>query len=127
MSQLGEMLGKAERKLDEWGRPGWIGAMVLGFILAWPLGLALLFYMIWSGRMGNGNKHGWGCGWKRRQGGGSSGNTAFDAYREATLRRLEEEQGAFREFLTRLRRAKDEAEFRQFMDERAKGGEPQTA
>lgn len=123
MSQLGEMLGKAERRLDAWGRPGWIGAMVLGFILAWPLGLALLFYMVWSGRMGNRHGKGWGCGWQRQHGG--SGNTAFDAYREATLRRLEEEQQAFRDFLARLRRAKDEAEFREFMDERSRQPAPE--
>ena len=50
----------------------------------------------------------------------SSGNTAFDAYKEATLRRLEEEQDAFEAFLQRLREAKDKAEFDQFMDEREK-------
>ena len=35
-----------------------------------------------------------------------------------TLRRLEEEQREFREFLERLRMAKDKAEFDQFMAER---------
>ena len=48
----------------------------------------------------------------------SSGNSAFDAYREETMRRLEEEQTAFNAFLTRLRDAKDKAEFDQFMNER---------
>jgi len=48
-----------------------------------------------------------------------SGNTAFDAYREETLKRLEEEQAAFERFLKRLRAARDKAEFDQFMDERA--------
>jgi Protein of unknown function (DUF2852) len=47
-----------------------------------------------------------------------SGNRAFDEYRQETLRRLEEEQREFQEFLTRLRRAKDKAEFDQFMAER---------
>jgi hypothetical protein len=46
-----------------------------------------------------------------------SGNQAFDEYRAATLRRLEEEQREFREFLSRLRAAKDKAEFDQFMAE----------
>mgnify|MGYP002067547199 CR=1 FL=1 len=50
----------------------------------------------------------------------SSGNTAFDAYKADTLRRLEEEQDAFEAFLNRLRDAKDKAEFDQFMDERSK-------
>ena len=47
------------------------------------------------------------------------GNTAFDAYKADTLRRLEEEQDAFEAFLQRLREAKDKAEFDQFMDDRA--------
>jgi hypothetical protein len=47
-----------------------------------------------------------------------SGNRAFDEYRAATLRRLEEEQREFRDFLDRLRHAKDRAEFDQFMAER---------
>jgi len=49
--------------------------------------------------------------------GGSSGNWAFDEYRAETLRRLEEEQRQFKEFLDRLRHAKDKAEFDQFMVE----------
>jgi hypothetical protein len=48
----------------------------------------------------------------------SSGNRAFDEYRAETLRRLEDEQRDFREFLDRLRHAKDKAEFDQFMAER---------
>jgi hypothetical protein len=68
--------------------------------------------------------------------GGSSGNRAFDEYREATLRRLEEEQREFREFLDNLRHAKDRAEFDQFMAGRKNrdsgtgagdGGNPQAA
>ena len=48
----------------------------------------------------------------------TSGNRAFDDYREETLRRLEEEQREFKDFLARLRMAKDKAEFDQFMAER---------
>lgn len=48
----------------------------------------------------------------------SSGNRAFDDYRAETLRRLEDEQREFKEFLERLRFAKDRAEFDQFMAER---------
>jgi hypothetical protein len=50
--------------------------------------------------------------------GPSSGNRAFDEYRAETLRRLEDEQREFLEFLDRLRHAKDKAEFDQFMAER---------
>jgi len=48
----------------------------------------------------------------------SSGNRAFDDYRAETLRRLEDEQREFKEFLERLRFAKDRVEFDQFMSER---------
>ena len=58
--------------------------------------------------------------WKRRSrwGGEGSGNVAFDEYREETLRKLDEEQREFRDFLDRLRAAKDRAEFDEFMNER---------
>ena len=48
----------------------------------------------------------------------SSGNHAFDEYRSETLKRLEDEQREFREFLDRLRFAKDKTEFDAFMAER---------
>jgi hypothetical protein len=47
----------------------------------------------------------------------TSGNRAFDEYRAETLRRLEQEQGEFQDFLARLRGAKDKTEFGQFMAE----------
>jgi Protein of unknown function (DUF2852) len=43
---------------------------------------------------------------------------AFEEYREQTLRRLEDEQVAFKNFLDQLRLAKDRAEFDQFMGQR---------
>ena len=49
-----------------------------------------------------------------------TGNSAFDTYKEDTLRRLEQEQTDFEAFLERLRAAKDKSEFDQFMDERAR-------
>jgi hypothetical protein len=139
-------------RIDDFGRPAWIALMVLGFIVFWPIGLAILAYLLWSGRMG--------CGrhdiehwreraterWERRRerwerrmqghwGGGAgmrpSGNRAFDEYREEALRRLEDEAKEFRSFLERLRMAKDRAEFDDFMRERrdrqgpAQGSEPQ--
>ena len=48
----------------------------------------------------------------------ASGIAAFDEYRAETLRRLEDEQKEFMDFLERLRHAKDKAEFDQFMAER---------
>lgn len=124
-------------KLDGYGKGAWIGVMVLGFILFWPAGLAVLAYLLWSGRMGCWGKRGpgrwykapkngayWnhnGCGFWSNRRNKSSGNHAFDEYREETLRRLEDEQSEFFEFLERLRQAKDKAEFDQFMSERKPG------
>ncbi|MCI4661890.1 MAG: DUF2852 domain-containing protein [Neomegalonema sp.] len=121
-----QWLRQAEEWLDGYGRPGWITAMVLGFVIAGPFGLILLGYMIWSGKMGCMSKRN-GCGWSRRKP-RSSGNTAFDTYREETLRRLEEEQEAFTSYLDRLRRAKDQAEFDQFRAEHSRNqGNPEPA
>jgi hypothetical protein len=125
-------------KLDELGLPAWIGLMILGFMVWWPVGFALLAFIIGSGRMGCGrhsverwenkmsrmqdklervraraSNGSWGRGQPP-----SSGNRAFDEYRTETLRRLEEEQREFRDFLDRLRFAKDKTEFDQFMAER---------
>ena len=117
MSRIAGWLAGAEATLDRWGRGAWIATMVLGFIVFWPLGLLLLGYMIWSGRMGCSAKKTHWRGWSRRP----TGNAAFDEYREQTLRRLEEEQGAFESFLAKLRKAKDQAEFDQFVEERRRG------
>lgn len=128
-------------KLDELGRPAWVVLLILGFIVWWPLGLGVLAFLIGSGRMGCGRT---GSHWEHKMvrlqdkmdrvrdkmdrfgsgaGGGwwgppSSGNHAFDEYRAETVRRLEDEQREFREFLERLRFARDRAEFDQFMAER---------
>ena len=132
----------AER-LDGIGKPAWIALMILSFIVFWPLGLAMLAFLIWSGRMGCGHYGSydrWGHKMARmqekmdrmrdragRQGGFSggfwggtppSGNRAFDDYKAETLRRLEDEQREFHDFLDRLRMSKDKTEFDQFMAER---------
>ncbi|MGB7317767.1 MAG: DUF2852 domain-containing protein [Planktotalea sp.] len=110
---------RSEAWLDNKGKGAWIAAMVLGFIFVWPVGLALLFYMIWSKRMFSKS-----CRHSSARHGFSamrpSGNSAFDAYKADTLRRLEDEQSSFEDFLQRLRDAKDKAEFDEFMDDRAK-------
>ncbi len=111
---------RTEMWLDEKGKGAWIAAMVLGFIFFWPVGLALLFYMIWSKRMFSKS-----CTVRSRRGHAMAalrptGNSTFDAYKADTLRRLEDEQHKFEEFLERLREAKDKSEFDQFMDERAR-------
>ena len=116
-------------KLDELGKPAWIALMILGFMVWWPIGLATLAFIMGRGRLG------WNSDAVRRWQAGaehhlrsagtwwqpSSGNRAFDEYRNETLRRLEDEQREFREFLARLRMARDRAEFDQFMAERRAG------
>jgi Protein of unknown function (DUF2852) len=122
-------------KLDDLGNPAWIALTVLSFVVWWPLGLVVLGYLVGTGRMAHwvgcggrhshqrnqGNPGGW---WGHRS--ASSGNWAFDEYRAETLRHLEEEQREFKEFLDRLRHAKDKAEFDQFMADRARRPENQT-
>lgn len=122
-------LRRTEAWLDDKGRGAWIGAMVLGFVFFWPIGLALVFYITitnrWSkSQMFARNSH--SCATRRSNWGAmnsaarSSGNAAFDAYKSETLRRLQDEQEAFEAFLQRLREAKDKTEFDSFMDDRAK-------
>ena len=96
-------------------RPGWspfsVLAMVLGFLVFWPIGLAVLAWILWGERFGwapgadwisrQKTRGGW-CqnrqqSWQDRRsnfGGGwgqgpSSGNAAFDAYRADQLKRLD--------------------------------------
>jgi uncharacterized protein DUF2852 len=119
-------------KLDELGKPAWIAFLIFGFLTWWPLGLVTLAFLVGSGRMTlPGSMARWyradpmrtvGTWWQpsARQ----SGNRAFDEYRQDTLRRLEDEQREFQEFLTRLRMAKDKAEFDQFMAERRTRSDP---
>ena len=120
-------------KIDELGKPAWIAVLFLAFIVWWPLGVAILAFLLWSGRMAC-----WKGGvsrWQGMTGAGArspgtwwqpphraSGNRAFDEYRTETLRRLEEEDREFRDFLERLRMAKDKAEFDQFMADRRNRG-----
>jgi hypothetical protein len=71
--------------------------------------------MIGTNRMGKNCKS---SKWQRRgRHSFSTGNTAFDAYRDETIKRLEDEQNAFQNFLGNLRASKDRAEFDQFMRE----------
>jgi len=118
------------QQFDDYGKPAWIALMILGFMVFWPLGLGILGYLIWSGRMGCGyhgqrqraDWQGW-CGSKREHRAErrkeSSGNAAFDEYRADTLKRLEDEFEAFQEFLEQLRMAKDKQEFDDFMATRS--------
>ena len=108
-----------ESWMDRRGKGAWIAAMILGFIFFWSLGLALLFYMIWSDRMFS-KSHSCSRSKSFYRRDASSGNAAFDAYKADTLRRLEEEQQQFEAFMDRLRAAKDQSEFDEFMKDRSR-------
>lgn len=116
-----------------------IAAMVAGFVIFWPVGLAILFYNIFAEqgdftRFVDRTKEQWGSwhdqhhgrqGYRRHAKRSYTGNAAFDDYREETLqrldeerRRLEEEIASFREFQEELKRKQDRDEFDRFMDER---------
>ena len=99
----------------------------MGFWTFWPVGLAALCFVVGSGRLRAWkmeqrgrwhNARGRGCGWAYGRQSQSSGNAAFDDYRSETLRRLEDEQKEFVEYLEKLRQAKDKEEFDKFMADR---------
>jgi Protein of unknown function (DUF2852) len=115
------------RCLDEIGRPARIVLTILAFWFWWPVGLAVLAYLAFcrhqvrNGQLKSGQWQfpdkmcGFGRGFSYAA---PSGNRAFDEYRSETLRRLEDEQKEFVEYLDRLRQARDKAEFDQFMADR---------
>lgn len=121
-------------------RPAWtpatIALMIIGFMVFWPLGLAMLAYIIWGDRLD---------GFKRDVNGATdrmfgacrgksqwksharTGNVAFDDWREKELERLAEERrridetlAEFDSYARELRRAKDQEEFDRFMANRSK-------
>jgi hypothetical protein len=165
----GQMPEGSSISLPYWSdwRPIEIVAMVLGFILFWPIGLAILIAKIWQkNRAYAGDlpgfvsaqmqqkfrekfrekweqkmrRHGlrrqdfynWSCGEGRGFGGppwqwrpASTGNLAFDEWREAELARIEAEreklraaEQEFSSFVENLRCAKDREEFERFLAQR---------
>jgi hypothetical protein len=121
-------------------RPAWtpatIALMVLGFVVFWPLGLAMLAYILWGDRFEGfkrdvrGARDGFFGNCRSRHArqygfGRTTGNVAFDEWRQKELERIEEERrkldGTLKEFdsyLRELRRAKDQQEFDRFMADR---------
>jgi hypothetical protein len=121
-------------------------AMVLGFIVFWPIGLAVLGWKFWQRKSGypgdivsfgrekwaaNRGSRGWGFAannWPGSgfgSGSGSTGNRAFDEWRGTELARLEEErkrlaaaEREFADYMENLRHARDREEFERFMNAR---------
>lgn len=128
-------------------RPDWtpatIALMVLGFVVFWPLGLAMLAYIIFGDRLksfkkdANDTVDGMFASCRSKWGGrrgtstfrSATGNVAFDDWRDAELARLDEERRKLNEmreefdsYVRELRRAKDQEEFDRFMRERRASG-----
>lgn len=123
-------------------RPDWtpatIALMVLGFVVFWPLGLAMLAYIIFGDRLktfkkdANESVDGLFASWRGKCAGrgrpsfrAASGNVAFDEWRDAELSRLDKERrkldgmrAEFDAYVHELRRARDREEFDRFMRER---------
>jgi len=116
-------------------RPDWtplnIGLMILGFLAFWPLGLAMLAYILWGDRLPtlvDDLKSNFSSASKPFEASYSmngTGNQAFDDYRSRELKRLEEERrklererSEFDDYVRNLRRARDQEEFDRFMSER---------
>jgi hypothetical protein len=97
-----------------------VAAMILGFLVWWPLGFAVLAYILWGGSIDQLLKDTVDQFKSKASYGGGSGNAAFDEYRKQTLKRLEEEQAEFADYVERLRKARDQEEFDRFMSERRK-------
>lgn len=118
-------------------RPAWtpvtIAMMIFGFIIAWPLGLAVIAYIIWGDRLdafkadvSRATDKASAAFSKTGFASGRSGNAAFDDWRETELQRLHEERlrldgmrAEFDDYARELRRAKDQKEFEAFMAQRS--------
>lgn len=123
-------------------RPAWtpatIALTVVGFMVFWPLGLAMLAFILWGDRIPAFRREGfakgpwaakWNCNSRRAyRAYGRTGNVAFDDWREKELERLAEERRKletmreeFDAYAAELRRAKDQEEFDRFMSRRNGG------
>ncbi len=130
-------------------RPAWtpatIALMILGFWVFWPLGLAMLAYILWGDRLESFKsdinrttdevvdkfRGSFKSGREAYTGpytGPNTGNVAFDDWREVELARLEAERRKldemrrdFDEYLRELRRAKDQDDFDAFRASRKRG------
>lgn len=117
-------------------RPAWtpvtIGMMIIGFMIKWPLGVAMIAYIIWGDRLElfkqdvNRATDKVADAFKSNSSPRSpTGNVAFDDWREIELARIEQERkrldetrSEFDAYQRDLRRAKDKEEFDTFLKSR---------
>lgn len=97
-------------------------AMILGFVLYWPVGLAIIAWNWMTHPFGRSGRR---AAREAFRGSRDSGNTAFEDWKGAELERLEAErqklaaaQAEFSGFVDQLKRAKDREEFERFMTNR---------
>ena len=116
-------------------RPAWtpatVALTVAGFMVFWPLGLAMLAYVLFGDRFegfkrdANATVDGMFRSCRKSSSYSATGNVAFDEWREKEIERLNEERrkldelrADFEEELRELRRAKDQEDFDRFMAKR---------
>lgn len=116
-------------------RPAWtpatVALTVAGFMIFWPLGLAMLAYVLFGDRFegfkreANATVDGMFRSCRKSSSYSATGNVAFDEWREKEIERLNEERrkldelrADFEEELRELRRAKDQEDFDRFMAKR---------
>ena len=118
-------------------RPAWtpamVAIMVVGFLIKWPIGLAVLAYIIWGDRIAAFKQQAerkcngfFANAWCRSNTSATrSGNVAFDEWQKSELERLSAERrkldemcAEFDAHIVELRRARDQDEFERFMDAR---------
>lgn len=114
------------------GNANWSGiniaAMVIGFVLFWPLGLFVLYWIFRGGSVTEipGYLQDKWRGFKGKQGAESEGtdNQVFNEYQQTQYDRIreikdeiKERTRRFTEFRSVARRRADEEEFRRFMDD----------
>jgi hypothetical protein len=99
------------------GKPVWLAVMCIAFIWFWPLGIAILGYLVLSGRLGSFMPN---TKWWQPLTWVTSGNAAFDEHRAEVMSQLEQERKDFDEFIAEAAKAKDRTEFDNFMKKRSK-------
>ncbi len=105
-----------------------IAAMVIGFVLFWPIGLFVLYWIL-TGRNVVDIKDRLVAKWKRHKGhdangSGGTDNDVFNEYQQTQYDRIreikdeiKERARRFAEFRSDAKRRADEEEFRRFMDD----------
>ena len=138
-SSIGSTVDQTERRsrghcCGNWGRRGnWsalnIAAMVVGFMIFWPIGLLILYWII-KGRsvkeLPQGIREQWSkmTGSWHGNGNGSSDNVVFNEFQQTQYDRIreikdeiKERTRRFAEFRANAKRRADEEEFSRFMAE----------